>query len=102
VWEPELLTGAGRSEGPLVVDGDDGVEGVTGIEVLDHPGRAVGVVEGDDDGTIAHAGGQGRELLGAHDHVDTDGSGRGEEIGGPVRRGGQEQKDSRHGLMMAI
>jgi hypothetical protein len=85
----------------LVVDGDDGVDGVAGIQALDHSGGFVGVVEWDDHSAVAHRGGERLRLLGAHDYLDAEGPGGGEEIGRPVRRGRQQEKDPRHGLMMA-
>ena len=103
VGEPELLAGPGGDDDALVVDGDDGVDGVTGVEVLDRRrGRRVGVVERDDDAPRRPCSRRAAARSSdAHHHLDAQRLGRGEEVGGPVRRRRQQQEDTGHGLMMA-
>ncbi len=67
-----------------------------------HDGLHGGVacLEWHDDGPIAHEPGQGLAVLGAHYDVDTQTSGRGQEVRGSVGPGWQEQEDAGHSPRM--
>lgn len=53
-------------------------------------------IEWHDDGPVAHEPGQGLTVLGPHHDVDTQTSGRGQEVRGSVGPSWQQQEDAGH------
>ncbi len=96
VGQPQAGRGGRRHRQPLVVDGQDGVEGPPAMKGGDDLHRYVDVGQGDDHGPIAHGVGQGRAPLAADDHLHAETFGCGQEILGPVGLGGQQQEYPGH------
>ena len=67
-----------------------------------HDGLHGGVsgIEWHEYGPVAHEPGQGLEVLGTHYDVDTQTSGRGQEVRGSVGPSWQQQQDAGHGPRM--
>ncbi len=96
--KPEAARGAGRGEGPLVVDGDDGVERSGGIEGHDGLGRRLGVFEADLQPRPVL--GQNGRLVAADDHLEAERPGGLEEVRRPVGGRRDEEQDAVHPLSM--
>ncbi len=96
VREAEPLACVRGDEHALIVDGDDGIDASSGIERVDGRSAAFGIVEWDDDSSIAHGLGQHRLLLGRHDHLSAERPRGSDEISRPVGGGRQQKKHPRH------
>ena len=95
--EVEPARGAGGEGHALVVDRDDGVEGVVARESRDLLGAGFGVVvvEVEDVG-----GGQGGRAVAADHGLDAQALGGGKEVVGAVGGAGDEEKDARHTVIV--
>ena len=70
------------------MEGHDGLHG------------GVALPERHDHGPVAHGSGQGLAMLGSDHDVDTQASGRGQEVRGPVGARRQQQEDPGHSPRM--
>ena len=98
--QPQTLGRRGGNRDSLVIDCEDGVERCSTMEGHDGLNRGVASSERHDDSSVAHGSGQGLAMLGSDHDVDTQASGRTQEVRGPVGGRRQQQEDPGHGPRM--
>ena len=101
VAQPEAGRRSGGRLHSLLVDGHHRRHRRPPVQGLDGVGRRQRIREGDDDGTVSHGRRHGLLLLGADHHLDAEGGGGSDEVGGPVRGRGHQQQDTHRNSVTA-
>ncbi len=98
--EAQTLARSRGDEHALVVDRHDRVDGGSFVERDDHVGGGLGIAERYHDRPVSHVARQRLLLLGPDHDLDAQPGGRLHEIGCPVGRRGEQEKDARHPPIM--